>query len=191
MWISSWESKYHTEKWQTDGAWKYALPNSNYHFLPQLLQGNSSQSAYSIPVFVSRNQANHSNSVQPVWLGQKAKRSFKNPAVLNTAVVQNATVVTWIQRDSHTCQTRSRKHKLPWGVWEGRVRLRSGYSHTDTDERVLLLELSYCLSPTMQQLAQTGSYLTATNWCYATRCYCVPFPSSFYASAEFCSPLFS
>lgn len=44
--------------------------------------------------------------------------------------------------------------------------LRSDYTHTHTEInqwQALLLELSYCLSPTMQQLAQTGIYLTATN----------------------------
>lgn len=40
VWITSWRRKYHT-KWQTNGAWKHALPNSNYCFLPQPLQRNS------------------------------------------------------------------------------------------------------------------------------------------------------
>ena len=41
------------EKWQTNGAWKHALPNSNYHYFPQPLQKNSTQSTSSTPVCIS------------------------------------------------------------------------------------------------------------------------------------------
>lgn len=41
----------HFEKWQTNGAWKHALPNSNYRFLPQPLQRNSTQSTSTTPVY--------------------------------------------------------------------------------------------------------------------------------------------
>lgn len=42
VWNSSWKGKYSAfEKWQTNGAWKHAFPNSNYCFLPQPLQRNS------------------------------------------------------------------------------------------------------------------------------------------------------